>query len=195
MLAAGTAKHGLNESAERLVANHVADGFGSDVAPFEDGTCDAIGVVMLREDIEEALARRDLAGAEQFLRRSVATDPFRETAQRALMETLAAGGSYAGAAQVYRELRLVLHREMNAEPDAETQALFQQLRTAARAGAASAGRVGPGSRSVLPSSLPAAEPSTPARAKRPNSSAFLVSGTCTSSPWTASFTRPCSSAI
>src|SRR5439155_16037292 len=42
----------------------------------------------------------------------------------------------------------------------ETQALFQQLRAAARAGAASAGRIGPGSPSVLHSALPAPEPTT-----------------------------------
>src|SRR5207248_6528195 len=48
------------------------------------------------------------------------------------MEALAAGGSYAAATQVYRELRLRLHRELNAAPDPETQALFQQLRADAR---------------------------------------------------------------
>ena len=59
-------------------------------------------------------------------------DPLRESAQRALMQALAAGGSYAAALLVYRELRQRLHRELNAEPDAETQTLFQQLRREAR---------------------------------------------------------------
>src|SRR5207247_9066722 len=65
-------------------------------------------------------------------------------AQRALMQALAAGGNYAAAILTYRELRLRLHREVNVEPDTETQALFEQLRAEARGGAASsAGWHGP----------------------------------------------------
>jgi DNA-binding SARP family transcriptional activator len=83
----------------------------------------------------EALAERALAGgdavaAEGYLRRAVGADPLRESAQRALMQVLAAGGNYAAAMLAYRELRL--HREINAEPDAETRALFGQLRAEAR---------------------------------------------------------------
>src|SRR5262249_41988109 len=40
--------------------------------------------------------------------------------------------NYAGAVEAYRELRLLLHRELNAEPDPETKALFAQIRTEAR---------------------------------------------------------------
>src|SRR5262249_19123352 len=81
-----------------------------------------------------ALARSvsDLVASEQYLRRTLATDPFRETAHRALMRTLADQGSYAAAVLAYRELRARLHRELNAEPDAETATLFQQLRAEAR---------------------------------------------------------------
>ena len=60
--------------------------------------------------------------------RAVAVDPLQETAQRALMQALAMGGNTAAATQVYRELRLRLHRELNAAPDPETQALYQQLK-------------------------------------------------------------------
>jgi DNA-binding SARP family transcriptional activator len=75
-----------------------------------------------------ALQHRDLPAAERYLRRAVAADSLRESAYRALMQTLAAGGNYAAALLVYRELRLLLHRELNAEPDPETRALFEQLR-------------------------------------------------------------------
>ena len=44
------------------------------------------------------------------------------------MQALAAGGNYAAALLAYRELRLRLHRELNAEPDPETQALFRHHR-------------------------------------------------------------------
>ena len=54
------------------------------------------------------------------------------TGLRALMQVLCAGGNEAAAREVYRELRLLLHRELNTAPDPETQALFEQLRAEAR---------------------------------------------------------------
>jgi predicted ATPase/class 3 adenylate cyclase len=80
----------------------------------------------------DAGARGDGAAAERRLRQAVAVDPLREKAQRALMQTLADGGNYAAATEAYRELRLLLHRELNGVPDAETEALFQELRAEAR---------------------------------------------------------------
>jgi predicted ATPase/DNA-binding SARP family transcriptional activator len=80
----------------------------------------------------EARAEGDLAAAAHHLRQLVAVDPLRESAQRALMELLAAGGGFAAATQVYREFRLLLHRELNAAPDPETDAAFRQIRAAAR---------------------------------------------------------------
>jgi predicted ATPase/class 3 adenylate cyclase len=87
-----------------------------------------------------ALAGGDPATAERYLRLAVAVDPLRESAQRALLHALAAGGNYAAALLAYRELRLRLHRDLHAEPDPETTALFQQIRLQARgkAGGASA---------------------------------------------------------
>jgi non-specific serine/threonine protein kinase len=79
-----------------------------------------------------ALAADDPAEAERCLRRAIAVDPLRESTQRALMQVLAAGGSYAAALLCYRELRLLLHRELNTAPDPETQTLFQRLRSEAR---------------------------------------------------------------
>jgi non-specific serine/threonine protein kinase len=90
----------------------------------------------------QALGRGEYPTAERHLRRAAAADPLRESAQRALMQRLAASGNYAAATQVYRELRLLLHREINAGPDAETQALFTQLRAEARQKAV-AGRQSP----------------------------------------------------
>jgi len=75
-----------------------------------------------------ALADGDAATAERHLRQAIAVDPLRESAQRALMQALAEGGNQAAAVQVYRDLRLLLHRELNEAPDPETTALFQSLR-------------------------------------------------------------------
>jgi predicted ATPase/DNA-binding SARP family transcriptional activator/uncharacterized protein HemY len=80
----------------------------------------------------QALTEGDSATAERYLRRAVAVDPLREGAQRRLMEALAAGGSYGAALAVYRELRQRLHHELNAAPDAETQSLFETLRSQAQ---------------------------------------------------------------
>jgi predicted ATPase/DNA-binding SARP family transcriptional activator len=86
-----------------------------------------------REQLAElALTRDEAAAAVGHLRAAVAADPLRESAQRALMKALAAGGNYAAAMLAYRELRQRLHRELNAEPDPDTQALMQRLRHEAR---------------------------------------------------------------
>jgi non-specific serine/threonine protein kinase len=84
----------------------------------------------------EAQARGDTAAAERYLRRAAAVDPLRESAQRALMQALSEGGSYAAALEVYRELRLRLYRELNAQPDPETAALFERIRSQAQQRAA-----------------------------------------------------------
>jgi predicted ATPase/DNA-binding SARP family transcriptional activator len=84
-----------------------------------------------------ALTEEDAAAAESYLRRAVAVDPLRESAQRSLIEALGAGGNYAAALLTYQELRLRLYRELNAEPDPETQALFQRLRVEAQGKSAS----------------------------------------------------------
>jgi predicted ATPase/DNA-binding SARP family transcriptional activator len=80
----------------------------------------------------QALAAGDAETAACYLRRAVVVDPRRESAHRALMEALAAGGNAAAALEVYRDLRLRLHREMNLEPDAETRALYERLRAEVR---------------------------------------------------------------
>jgi predicted ATPase/DNA-binding SARP family transcriptional activator/Tfp pilus assembly protein PilF len=92
---------------------------------------------------EHALTSRDHAAAESYLRTATTTDPLRDSAHRQLMALLAADGNYAAALLVYRELRVRLYEELNAEPDPETVALFHQIReeAARRSGAASNGRL------------------------------------------------------
>jgi non-specific serine/threonine protein kinase len=81
---------------------------------------------------EQAARAGDWEVAARHLRRAVAVDPLRETAQRALMAALAASGNYAAATMAYRDLRLRLHRELHVEPDPATRALFEQLRAESR---------------------------------------------------------------
>ena len=70
--------------------------------------------------------------AVRYLRLAVETNPFRETAQRALMEALAQCGDMTSVTLVYRQFRLLLHSELRMEPAPETVALYQQLRNQAR---------------------------------------------------------------
>ena len=78
---------------------------------------------------EDALATGRSEQALSYLRKLVATDPFRESAQRALMQALANVGDYASVTQVYRDFRLALHSELQTQPAEETVALYQQLQS------------------------------------------------------------------
>jgi class 3 adenylate cyclase/DNA-binding SARP family transcriptional activator len=132
------------------------------------------------ESLSELALHREDPAAESYLRRAIAAEPLRESAHRSLMQALARGGSYAAALQVYRELRLLLHRELNTEPDPETQALFQQLRAEARDKAALGARrsaLGPDHGGSSPYDVPAVrthrEPSAERRASPEGTVTFL----------------------
>jgi DNA-binding SARP family transcriptional activator len=76
---------------------------------------------------DEAAERGDWAGAERYLRRALFQSPLRESVVRSLMQVLVQGGSYAAALEVFRDLRLRLHRDLYAEPFPETTLLFRRL--------------------------------------------------------------------
>jgi len=67
------------------------------------------------------------AGAVRWLRLLLAADPYRESAAGALMQALADCGDRAAVKQVYRDLRLLLHRDLNADLAPETDALYRNL--------------------------------------------------------------------
>ena len=81
----------------------------------------------------EALARGEHSDAARLLHRAVSMDPLRESAHCALLKTLAASGDYAAVDRHYRDLRLALRREINAEPAEETAGLYRRLRSRGRA--------------------------------------------------------------
>jgi predicted ATPase/DNA-binding SARP family transcriptional activator len=88
----------------------------------------------------ERLAAEALVGGEpgkavRLLHKAVGLDPLRESAHRELMKAFAAGGDYAAMDRQYRDLRLYLRREVNAEPAEETAALYREMRAAGRANA------------------------------------------------------------
>jgi DNA-binding SARP family transcriptional activator len=115
----------------------------------------------------QALERDEPAAAERHLRQVVVVDPLRESAQRALLQVLAAGGNYAAVLESYRSFREQLHRELNAEPDPETRRLFARLRREARGRAEGArGRGGEGAKFGGLSPRRPVAPSPPRLARR-----------------------------
>ena len=85
-------------------------------------------IAALTELGRQAMEIRDFEGAIRRLRLALLSDALREDTHRLLMEALASAGNHAAAALVYRDLRLMLHRELNAAPDPETTALFEKIR-------------------------------------------------------------------
>src|SRR5262249_39100639 len=89
---------------------------------------------------EAARGRGDHEAAARYLRRSLAVDPLRESGQRALMEALAAEGDVLAATLVFREYRLLLHRQLGSAPGSEICELVPQLRPRTRTQRAGSGR-------------------------------------------------------
>ena len=81
---------------------------------------------------EQALAAKDTSAAIRVLRQTIGMDPLREEAHRTLMQALSEAGDLAAVTQVYRDLRLLLHRELNADPSPETETLYRRLQAQAR---------------------------------------------------------------
>ena len=78
------------------------------------------------------MARQQPARSVPYLRLLVAADPFREAAHGVLMQALADCGDHAAVTQVYRDLRLRLHSELNAAPAPATDALYKRLQQQAK---------------------------------------------------------------
>ena len=87
--------------------------------------------------------------AVRLLRRLLACDPANESAHRALMRSLEALGRRSEALSQYKLCRELLLKQLQVEPDAATQALYDSMR---KAGAAPRGTEGRGLRviAVLP---------------------------------------------
>ena len=81
----------------------------------------------LLENLAKEAAPRDPGAATGWLKRLLAADPLRETALRSLMQALARRGEIAAITEAYRDFRLYLRRELNAEPAPETMALYREL--------------------------------------------------------------------
>jgi predicted ATPase/DNA-binding SARP family transcriptional activator len=70
---------------------------------------------------------RDAAGAVETLQRAIVEDPLHEAAHRELMRVFAADGRSQQALAQYQQLRDALRRELAADPDPRTRALYREI--------------------------------------------------------------------
>jgi DNA-binding SARP family transcriptional activator len=73
-------------------------------------------------------ARGDIAAAMEAARRLVAAEPTREESNRSLIRLYALAGRRGDALRQYETLVEVLDEELGAEPDPETQKLYEEIR-------------------------------------------------------------------
>src|SRR5262245_58618163 len=71
----------------------------------------------------------DAAALCRYARRQLALEPWREQAHRQLMRGLGLSGDRSAALAQYEACRRVLAAELGIEPEAETTALYEQIRT------------------------------------------------------------------
>jgi DNA-binding SARP family transcriptional activator len=83
--------------------------------------------------IDKLMTEKSLESSElSFLaRRALSLDEYREAAHRHLMTGLARQGLRTEALQHYHELKKLLDKELDVEPDRETQTLYQAIRSGA----------------------------------------------------------------
>ena len=87
---------------------------------------------------EHHLARQEFERAHQYAWRQTELDPLREGAHRQLMQALALTGRRDEALAHYERCRQILHNELDAEPAAETTALWEQLKAQEKLASSSA---------------------------------------------------------
>lgn len=105
-----------------------------DSAPFEEWRrvtqeqCHIAALDALAQLTDAYEANGEYEEAQKFAERQIALEPWREQAYRQLMRTLARGGRRSAALALYHTCRQVLAGELGVEPDAETTALYEQIR-------------------------------------------------------------------
>ncbi len=90
--------------------------------------------------------RGDYAAVSSAARRQLALEPWRESAHRQVMHSLAASGDRVAALLQYEACRQILANELGIEPDVETVVLAERIRS---------GDLTPGMPAVHPNNLPA----------------------------------------
>ncbi|MEZ4863492.1 MAG: BTAD domain-containing putative transcriptional regulator [Caldilineaceae bacterium] len=82
----------------------------------------------LSQVTDHATNQGDFAQAVRYAQRQVQLEPWRESAHRQLMYALAAQGERSAALAQFEHCRLLLQTELGVAPDAETVALYEQIK-------------------------------------------------------------------
>jgi TolB-like protein/DNA-binding SARP family transcriptional activator/Tfp pilus assembly protein PilF len=120
------------EAAANLYAGELLDGFTIESAEFE--TWRRVEATRVRDEAIEVLTRLmaqsgDAGESERAIKaghRVLELDPLHEAAVRRLMRLYAESGRRGAAVQLYRALAETLRAELNAQPEAETRAVFSE---------------------------------------------------------------------
>lgn len=118
---------GAHESAVALYEGPLLPECPDEWASGEREALSQIYLQLLETLAQQARAVQAHSAAVGWLRRLLQADPYRESAHRALLETLAQAGDRAALQQVYQELRRKLRDELNVEPAPETVQLYHAL--------------------------------------------------------------------
>lgn len=118
---------GAHESAVALYEGPLLPECPDEWASGEREALSQIYLQLLEALAQQARAAQAHSAAVGWLRRLLQADPYRESAHRALLETLAQAGDRAALQQVYQELRRKLRAELNVEPAPETIQLYNAL--------------------------------------------------------------------
>lgn len=106
----------------------------ADSDPFEEWRrvtqeqCHIAALDALEQLTDACAANGDYEQAQKFAERQIALEPWCEQAYRQLMRTLARSGRRNAALAQYHTCRQVLADELGSTPDAETTALYEQIR-------------------------------------------------------------------
>ncbi|MEM7130632.1 MAG: BTAD domain-containing putative transcriptional regulator [Chloroflexota bacterium] len=82
----------------------------------------------LNQLTESLMASHEYEGAQTYARQQLQIEPWHEGAHRQLIQLLAATGDRSAALAQYATCQKVLNDELGVEPDAETIALYEQIR-------------------------------------------------------------------
>ncbi len=126
------------EQAVALYAGPVLEGCTEAWVMAERATWEQAYVEALEKLAALALKHGEEARAVSYLRRVLRAAPLRETALRQLLSAQARQGELSEAVQTYRDFRLRLSRELNAQPAPETLALYRRIRREAQQSASPA---------------------------------------------------------
>ena len=123
------------EKAAALYRGDLLDGFSVREEPFEDWLrvererLRAISIRVLERLVAHYSATNNLASCVRTATRLLSSEPLREDIHRVLMRAYAGQGHFNRALKQYELCRDALQRQLQLQPEQETRALYQQLRT------------------------------------------------------------------